>query len=117
MAEFSNAEIDFVVWTKGDESNASEGYIWIVRVHKSQRSLPLWEEIVLKLEKFWHNDLAPEIVDPRFDRNMGYRQPDYRLQQIRVKKQKMDRIQETINSAILLKPSLKRELFPPLARD
>jgi len=64
---------DYVVW--------SPNGIFIERINKSAATDVDWNSLKLKLEKFWLEDLAPELVDSRFER--GYR--DYRCPKNRLK--------------------------------
>jgi hypothetical protein len=86
---------DFIVWTQGptDPTNVTTpyhhlaGHIIVTRVFRED-CLDIWIKLQAKLTVFWYNDLAPEIVDSRFDRSMGYRQPEYRLKAINEKKER-----------------------------
>jgi len=76
---------DFVVWTQGrldkmGNPETKEGFIVITRIYKSAETLEKWNKMKSKLENFFREDLAPEIVDSRVDRNMKIRQPLYRVE-------------------------------------
>jgi len=84
---------DFIVWTQGSlspDNNPSNpaGVIIVFRVNRDHETLAQWELMVPKLLKFYRTELAPEITDSRFFRNMGYRQPEHRLNAIRFQQEK-----------------------------
>ncbi|OXA41867.1 Glyoxylate reductase/hydroxypyruvate reductase [Folsomia candida] len=80
---------DFIIWTQGplDEITGKpvnpEGQLHVTRVYRSNETLQKWNAIRDKAKIFYVEDYAPEIVDPMFPRNMGYRQPTYRLEAYR----------------------------------
>jgi hypothetical protein len=85
---------DFVVWTQGPPMPGDdkiplnrEGHIIVIRILRDEQTLSKWQEILPKLIRFYREDLAPELIDPRFKRNMGYRQPEYRLSALRQREQ------------------------------
>ncbi|OXA47309.1 hypothetical protein Fcan01_17579 [Folsomia candida] len=62
---------DFFVWTP-------VGY-HLERISRSNDTDKLWETMKINMEYFWDNDLAPELVDSRFDRGYTeYRCPESR---------------------------------------
>lgn len=67
---------DFVVYFMDKESGNED--IWIERISRSESTDKLWIEMKLKLVKFFTEDLAPEIVHPRFVHKLPIRQPQYR---------------------------------------
>jgi uncharacterized protein YdaU (DUF1376 family) len=85
---------DFAVWTQG---TACTGHLLVLRITKHE-TLNRWNEMKPKLIRFFKQDLVPEIVDSMFDKNMGYRQPEYRAEAIEsyLKKQeeKKDRLSQ-----------------------
>lgn len=79
---------DVVVWTQGGTTSDAtqeeipivpEGHILIIRVMRNDETLKVWERMREKLTIFFNEDLGPEIVDSRYERNLGYRQPPYRF--------------------------------------
>lgn len=56
---------DFVVWTPT--------FLHIERIHRNADTEKLWDTISPILATFWEEELAPEIVDSRVDRNRPYR--------------------------------------------
>jgi uncharacterized protein YdaU (DUF1376 family) len=74
----NRAWCDFAVWTQG---TAGTGHLLVLRITKDA-TLNRWNEMKPKLIRFFEQDLVPEIVDSMFDKNMGYRQPDYRAEAI-----------------------------------
>jgi len=71
---------DYVVW--------SPHGIFIERINKSPTTDTDWTSLKLKLEKFWLEDLAPELVDSRFER--GYRQYRCPTNRLKARKAKED---------------------------
>lgn len=67
---------DFTLYFMDKETMQEE--IWIETIHKSQDTDILWGEMVVKLIRFFYEDLAPEIVCPRFTHKLPIRQPEYR---------------------------------------
>lgn len=62
---------DFFVWTP-------VGY-HLERITRNDDTDKLWEIMQLNMEYFWENDLAPELVDSRFERGFNnYRCPESR---------------------------------------
>ncbi|ODM95241.1 hypothetical protein Ocin01_11442, partial [Orchesella cincta] len=63
---------DYVVWTPND--------IFIQRIERNEETASTWEKMKMKLQKFWTEDLAPELVDSRLERGYkDYRCPESRL--------------------------------------
>jgi hypothetical protein len=95
---------DLVVWTQGPEENGvpvhRKGFIVVVKITKNDDTLGLWNLMVPKLLKFYREDFAPELTNSRFDRNMGYKQPAYRLSAIRQNQTRlaMKKNQQPINA-------------------
>ncbi|ODM87997.1 Alkaline nuclease [Orchesella cincta] len=59
---------DYVVWTPND--------LFVQRIERNVETLAHWEAMKMKLKKFWFEDLAPELVDSRLQRNYkDYRCP------------------------------------------
>ena len=58
---------DFFVWTP-------KGH-YLERISRDSSTDKLWKEMKMNMEFFWDNDLAPELVDSRFDR--GYKEYRY----------------------------------------
>jgi YqaJ-like viral recombinase domain len=58
---------DFFVWTP-------KGY-HVERIHRNEETNKLWRTMTTNMEFFWSNDLAPELVDSRFER--GYTEYSY----------------------------------------
>ncbi|ODM88232.1 hypothetical protein Ocin01_18450, partial [Orchesella cincta] len=50
---------DYVVWTPND--------IFIQRIERNEETASTWEKMKMKLQKFWTEDLAPELVDSRLE--------------------------------------------------
>ncbi|XP_035701221.1 uncharacterized protein LOC118433411 [Folsomia candida] len=62
---------DFFVWTP-------VGY-HLEKIYRTDDTDQLWEVMKINMEYFWENDLAPELVDSRFDRGYTeYRCPESR---------------------------------------
>jgi len=81
---------DYVVWTPNG--------IFIERIDKSPETDVKWNSLKQKLEKFWIEDLAPELVDSRFERGYReYRCPPNRLA-ARIAKQKRKEQDDADNS-------------------
>ncbi|ODM86741.1 Alkaline nuclease [Orchesella cincta] len=68
---------DFVIYTK-------RGMI-IIRVFRDDTTLRIWEQMKPVLERFWVEDLAPELVDSRIERGI----PQFRAPSSRKKSQKV----------------------------
>jgi hypothetical protein len=66
---------DFVVYY-ANELNTDER-ISIERITREETDI-VWKQIAPKLERFFIEDLAPEIVNSRKNRNMPFMQPEYR---------------------------------------
>lgn len=83
---------DFVVWTK-------KGLL-VIRIHRSIETQSLWEKIKTSLNRFWMNDLAPELVDPSVERGLEeYHCPAFRQKARDASKaKKLSKIRETENS-------------------
>jgi hypothetical protein len=86
---------DFIVWTQGpmrpDDDTVPkclDGFIIVIRIYRNEDTLKYWELMKPKLLQFYREDFAPELKDPRFDRNMGYKQPEYRLKAMLAQKNK-----------------------------
>lgn len=97
---------DFIIWTQGplEETTGKpinpDREMHVTRVYRSDETLQKWNAIRDKLKKFYLEDYAPEIVDSMFHRNMGYRQPTYRLEAYRLaQKNKTDKLINTITTA------------------
>jgi hypothetical protein len=85
---------DFVVWTQGamekipgteEYTPVNEpGYFVKTRINRTKHTERKWNQLKVKLINFFMDDYGPEIVDPRFSRNLGYRQPEYRLHAMRM---------------------------------
>lgn len=74
--------VDFVVWTRGG--------IYVERIERSDETLNHWKKIVEKCERFWNDELAPEIENSRWDRGLEYRVPSYRIVKKRTSAQEND---------------------------
>lgn len=77
---------DFVVWTQGPSLPGAgrevpvdpRGFIITIHVERA-KTIGIWNKMITKLLRFYRDDLAPELVDSRFYRNMPYKQPEYRM--------------------------------------
>ena len=61
---------DFIVWTPHG--------IFSDRIERNSETLKLWSRVLLKLDRFWEQDLAPELVDPIYPTTQTFRLPEYR---------------------------------------
>jgi len=74
---------DFCIWTQGPLDPEGlmplhpQGFLLKIRVLKEETD-GLWKKMLPKLLRFWEQDMAPELVDSRRCRRLGYRQPEYR---------------------------------------
>lgn len=119
---------DFVIWTQGPlkpvagtssstvittskEFEIPDGKLLVIRINRSDDTQKRWTSIIDKLKKFYMEDFAPEIVDSRYQRNMGYRQPDYRLRAINEEAEKQTN--KFLNSAAIIATNNKKEKKKP----
>ena len=67
----------FAVWTpKG---------LFCERIERCEE---FWQNMEPKLTKFYVNCILPEIIDPRFTRNMKIRDPDYIVEAMKMKQER-----------------------------
>ncbi len=90
---------DFVLYYL-DKENGNED-IWIERIYKTEATDKVWIEMKAKLVKFFTEDIAPEIVHPRFIHNLPIRQPQYR-------KDAVASLESKRKPSILQNPACKR---------
>jgi hypothetical protein len=79
---------DFFIWTpKGNH---------LERIFRNEETDKLWETMKTNMEYFWVNDLAPELVDSRFERGYNeYRYPSPRHEAVQKKKVKQISVKRT----------------------
>jgi len=81
---------DYFIWSK-------YGF-YLERICRSTETETLWNNMEIKLEKFWMEDLAPELVDSRFDR--GY--TEYRCPQMRVAERQKKAQKKKISKVVVV---------------
>ena len=70
---------DFIIYSYKEEGGVRKDFDpYIKCIHRNKETLETWVTMEKKLERFYREDLAPEIVDPRLCRNMDCKQPNYR---------------------------------------
>jgi hypothetical protein len=80
---------DYFIWTpKGHH---------VERIHRNEETDKEWTKMKGNMEFFWENDLAPELVDSRFERGYNeYRYPSCRHDAVQKKKSKQQAVKRAL---------------------
>jgi len=73
---------DYFIWS-------SRGEYFLERVSKSPANDAPWKKLKTKLVHFWENDVLPELADSRLERKLKPRIPQYRLDAMKARQEKL----------------------------